>query len=114
MKIKDIVRLIDGEIVCGEENIDLDVNAAFSSDLMSDVLTIKADNLLLITGLVNVQTIRTAEMSDINCLLFTRNKVVTPEMKTIARDNDMVLITTPYTSFRTSGILFSNGLKPVY
>lgn len=114
MKIKEIVGLVNGKIVCGEEHQDIEVNIAFASDLMSDVLTVKIDDLLLITGLVNVQTIRTAEMSDISCLLFTRNKVVTPEMKEIAQENDMVLITTPYSTFKTSGILYSHGIHPVY
>lgn len=114
MKIKDIIGLVNGKIVCGEEYLEDELSIAFASDLMSDVLTVKIDDLLLITGLVNVQTIRTAEMSDIRCLLFTRNKVVTPEMKKIAQENDMVLITTPYSTFKTSGILYSNGIHPVY
>lgn len=114
MKIKEIADLVHGKMVCGEEHQENEVNIAFASDLMSDVLTVKIDNLLLITGLVNVQTIRTAEMSDIQCLLLTRNKVVTPEMKEIAQENDMVLITTPYSTFKTSGILYANGINPVY
>lgn len=114
MKIKDIAPLIKGKIVCGDDQENVEVSIAFAADLMSDVLTVKIDNLLLITGLVNVQTIRTAEMSDIKCLLFTRNKVVTPEMIEIASENDMIIISTAYSTFRTSGILFSNGIKPVY
>jgi len=114
MKIKEIIGLVNGKIVCGEEYQEDELYIAFASDLMSDVLTVKIDDLLLITGLVNVQTIRTAEMSDIRCLLLTRNKVVTPEMKKIAQENDMVLITTPYSTFKTSGILYSNGIHPVY
>lgn len=114
MKIKDIIGLVNGKIVCGEEFLEDELHIAFASDLMSDVLTVKIDDLLLITGLVNVQTIRTAEMSDIRCLLLTRNKVVTPEMKKIAQENNMVLITTPYSTFKTSGILYSNGIHPVY
>jgi hypothetical protein len=51
---------------------------AFASDLMSDVLTLKNDNLVLITGLATLQTIRTAEMADINCIIFVRNKKVSP------------------------------------
>jgi predicted transcriptional regulator len=114
MKIREIAQLVNGTIVCGEKSKEEELTIAFTADLMSDVLTVKIDNLLLITGLANVQTIRTAEMSDIKCLLFTRNKTVTPEMIEIAEDNDMVLIQTSYSSFRTSGILFGNGIKPVY
>ncbi len=114
MKIREIAQLVNGTIVCGKESVEEELTIAFTADLMSDVLTVKIDNLLLITGLANVQTIRTAEMSDIKCLLFTRNKNVTSEMIEIAEDNDMVIIKTSYSSFRTSGILYNNGIKPVY
>jgi predicted transcriptional regulator len=114
MKLKEIASLINGDIVCGDDKINQEFCIAFASDLMSDVLTVKIDNLLLITGLANIQTIRTAEMSDISCVIFTRNKVVSPEMKEIAEENQITLICTPYSTFKTSGILYSNDIKPVY
>ena len=48
--------------------------------LMSDVLTVEADDAVLITGLANIQAIRTAEMADISCILFVRDKEITPNM----------------------------------
>ncbi len=62
---------------------------------MSDVLTVNCDNLLLITGLANLQAIRTAEMSDIDCILFVRNKSVSPEMKSLAEELGITLINAP-------------------
>lgn len=114
MKITEIAQLINGKIVCGEEQGGFDITIAFASDLMSDVLTVRMDNVLLITGLTNVQTIRTAEMSDIKCILFTRGKVVTPDMIEIANENDMVLLETQFSTFRTCGILYDNAISPVY
>ena len=80
-----IPETVAGSVVTGEENLDCPVTRAFASDLMSDVLTVKSDNLVLLTGLVNIQTLRTAEMSDIGCVIFVRNKKVTPEMIRLAR-----------------------------
>jgi hypothetical protein len=51
---------------------------------MSDVLTLDQDNVVLITGLATLQTIRTAEMADINCIIFVRNKRATSEMIRLA------------------------------
>jgi hypothetical protein len=81
---------------------------------MSDVLTLKSDDLLLMTGLGNVQTIRTAEMSDINTIIFVRNKKVNEDMLLLAAENEMVLIECPYSMFRASGILYQAGLEPIY
>lgn len=114
MNLKEIVNLVNGEVVCGESRLGEEVEFAFASDLMSDVLTIRIDNFLLITGLANIQSVRTAEMSDVQYILFARGKKVTDEMQELAEDNDMVIIKTDYSMFKTSGILFGNGLKPVY
>jgi predicted transcriptional regulator len=114
MKVKEIVELIKGTVVSGSENLENTVDMAFASDLMSDVLTVKTDNLLLLTGLVNIQAIRTAEMSDISCVVFVRNKKVTEEMIRIAKENKITIIQSPYSMFKVSGILFGNGIKPVF
>jgi predicted transcriptional regulator len=114
MKIGQITELLNGKVVCGEEFLDRCVNSVFASDLMSDVLTLRSDDLLLMTGLGNVQTIRTAEMSDINTIIFVRNKKVNEEMLKLAAENDMVLIECPYSMFKASGILYQAGLEPIY
>ena len=115
MTIQDIVANISGKIVEGEEHKIDPIDCAFSSDLMSDVLTIKTDRkIMLITGLANTQAIRTCEMSDIRVILFARGKKVTEEMIELGKDNEMVLIETPLSMYRVSGILFNLGLSPVY
>jgi len=114
MKVTEIVGLIDGTVVSGNENPEFEVDMAFASDLMSDVLTVKTDNLLLLTGLVNVQAVRTAEMSDITCIIFVRNKKVTDEMIRIARESKITIIQSPFSMFKASGILFNAGIKPVF
>ncbi len=114
MKIKEICDIVDASVVCGEQFMEKQVKNGFASDLMSDVLTLDTDDLLLITGLTNMQTLRTAEMADISCLLFVRNKKVTDEMKKLAMENDMILLECKYSVFRTVGLLYDAGLEPVY
>src|SRR5690554_3933159 len=114
MKLSKIVEIVDGTVICGAENLDNEVYLGFSSDLMSDVLTLLADDILLITGLSNNQAIRTAEMSDILQILFVRNKKPNKTMIDLATEHGITLITTPYSMFKTSGLLFSKGLEPVY
>jgi hypothetical protein len=114
MKVWEIVDLIKGSVITGIDNMENTVDMAFASDLMSDVLTVKTDNLLLLTGLVNIQAIRTAEMSDISCIVFVRNKKVTGEMIRIATENRITIIQCPYSMFKVSGILFGAGIKPVF
>ena len=114
MTIREISSLIQGEVLSGEEYLDQLQLYAFASDLMSDVLTIKKDTFTLITGLANIQSIRTAEMSDVRCVLLVRGKEATEEMIELAGENGIVLMRTPFSMFKTSGILFAAGLSPVY
>ncbi|TAJ14963.1 hypothetical protein DMA11_03290 [Marinilabiliaceae bacterium JC017] len=114
MEIKKIAEILDARIVCGEDLIDKEIHCGFASDLMSDVLTLDSEGLVLVTGLANLQTIRTAEMADITCVVFVRDKTVTPEMRKIAGENNMVLLECRYSMFRTIGKLYEAGLAPVY
>jgi len=114
VKIKEIIELTQAGIVAGDANSRLNIERAFSSDLMSDVLTLDDHHIILITGLANVQLIRTVEMADVPVVLLCRNKKATPEMIDLANENGTILLETPFSIFRVSGILYSNGLMPVY
>ncbi|MCK9320440.1 MAG: DRTGG domain-containing protein [Bacteroidales bacterium] len=114
MKITDIVKVLDAQVVVGREDMDYSINHGFASDLMSDVLTLEEEHLILITGLCNNQTIRTAEMANISVILFVRNKQVSQDMIELALENDIIIISCKYSMFKTVGVLYENGLEPVY
>ena len=77
MKIRDIKELLNAEVLCYEEGLDKEVNSACGSDMMSDVLAYVKDQAVLLTGLLNPQVIRTAEMMDMVCIVFVRSKMPT-------------------------------------
>lgn len=114
MKVKEIAEIIDAEVVSGEEFINREICCGFASDLMSDVLTLDSEQLVLITGLANMQVVRTAEMADVNCIVFVRDKSVSHEMKEVAEENDMILLECKYSMFNAIGKLYQAGLQPVY
>jgi predicted transcriptional regulator len=114
MTIREIAEIIDGKVICCEDKISTSVEYAFSSDLMSDVLTVEKENLLLITGLANLQTIRTSEMSDITCIVFARDKKIGEDMVALARENNMILVESPHSMFHISGELYKAGIKSIY
>ena len=114
MRINEVVNIIEGKVVCGNSELDIDVNKGFASDLMSDVLTLDIDDVLLITGLANLQAIRTAEMSDISCIVFARNKKISEEMRKLAEESNIILIECAGSVFKTAGKLYGAGIKPVF
>ena len=114
MLLSDVNRVVNGRVVCGQEALGRKAGHAFASDLMSDVLTVKAHDFLLITGQANIQAVRTAEMSDVSCLLLCRGKRATQEMVKLAAENGIVVIESPYSLFRCAGLLYKAGVEPVY
>jgi hypothetical protein len=114
MTIKEITGIIDGRVISCREKMSASVEYAFASDLMSDVLTIEKENMLLITGLANLQTIRTAEMSDISCIIFARDKKIGEDIVSLAKENNMILIECPHSVFHISGELYKAGIKSIY
>lgn len=114
MQISEICNLLSAKIICGKEHISANIERGYSSDLMSDVLTLDTDQLLLITGMCNLQTIRTAEMADIRFIVFVRNKKANDEMLALARENNLCIMESPFTLFKASGILYQAGVNPVY
>ena len=110
MKISQIMNLLDAELVCGEENLEHHVYSACGSDMMSDVLAYVKDQAVLLTGLVNPQVVRTAEMMDMVCIVFVRSKSPTEEMVRLAKESNMVLLKTKKRMYEACGILYAFGL----
>ena len=96
--------------VCGEDQLDREVNSACGSDMMSDVLAYVKDQAVLLTGLVNAQVVRTAEMMDMVCVVFVRSKTPTDEMVNLAREHGMVLLRTTKRMYEACGKLYAAGL----
>ena len=112
MKISEIATLLDANILCCEESISHEVQSACGSDMMSDVLAYVKNQAVLLTGLVNPQVIRTAMMMDMRCIVFVRDKNPTDEMIKLAKDADIVLLSTHKRMFDACGILYTGGLRP--
>ena len=110
MKINTIKDLLDAEVICCEEELEDSVYSACGSDMMSDVLAYVKDQAVLLTGLVNSQVIRTAEMMDMKCVVFVRSKNPTAEMISLAQESGIVLLASKKRLYEACGILYSNGL----
>jgi predicted transcriptional regulator len=114
MTLEVLSEFINAKRVCGSNDAGVEIYEAFASDLMSDVLTLDNRNPLLITGLSNLQTIRTAEMADINVIVLARGKKASPEMIELAQEHNIIILETDFSLFKTCGILFQNSIKPLF
>ena len=111
MKISELKEILNAELICGEDLLDNEVFTACGSDMMSDVLAYVKEQAVLLSGLVNPQVIRTAEMMDMKCVVFVRGKRPDLDMINLAEDRDIVLLGTKLEMFTSCGLLYKNGLK---
>jgi predicted transcriptional regulator len=110
MKIREVYECLEAELICGEAFVEEEIDYGYSCDLMSDVLAYVKNNVLLLTGLIHPQVIRTAEMLDIKAIVIVRGKRPSEELVDMAKRKDIVLMRTMHSLFTASGVLFSNGL----
>lgn len=111
VKIKTIAEILGAQVLTGEEFLEKEVYSACGSDMMSDVLAFVKDQAVLLTGLVNTQVIRTAEMMDMHCVVFVRGKKPTDDIIALAKDCDIAVLCCNERMYVACGRLYEAGLK---
>lgn len=113
MLLSDVASLIDAKVLSGEDNDALakkEILTACGCDLMSDVLAFVKDQSLLLTGLINSQVIRTAEMMDIVAICFVRGKTPPEDVLELSKQKGITLLSTELPLYIACGKLYSKGL----
>lgn len=110
MELNKVKEILEAKILCGEDKMNTEVKAACGCDLMSDVLAFVKDQALLLTGLMNSQVVRTAEMMDMKAIVFVRGKTPSEEILELAQDAGIVVLSTELPLYLSCGKLYSNGL----
>ena len=110
MTIREVVKIVSGEVLVGEDRLDERVDTACGSDLMSDVLAFVKEKTVLITGLINPHVVRTSEMLDITCIVFARGKQPSEEILEMAEEVGITVLTTEMTTYTACGELYIHGL----
>lgn len=114
MLLSEIKSILAARVLSGEDDAGLsqkDIHTACGCDLMSDVLAFVKDQSMLLTGLINSQVIRTAEMMDIMAICFVRGKTPPDEVVELAKEKDITILSTDLPLYRACGMLYSNGLR---
>lgn len=110
MTVRDVKDKLGARVLVGEDHMDEEVESACGSDMMSDVLAFSKDHSVLLTGLCNPQVIRTAEMLDIVCIVFVRGKKPDEFMLHMAKERNLIILSTGHRMFSACGILYEAGL----
>jgi predicted transcriptional regulator len=113
MTLKEIKEILEAEVITGHDRLDQEISAAGASDLMSDVLAFGKPGILLLTGLSNSQSVRTANIIDAKAIVYVRGKTPDKEGIELAKGKNIPILSTKFLMYRACGLLFSHGLMGI-
>jgi len=99
VKIKEIKEALGAIVIEGQDDLEREVIQVYASDLMSDVLAFGKSDSILFTGLATQQAIISAHMAEFKGVVFIRGKTPKDAAARIARDTDLVLMSTDLDMF---------------
>ena len=111
MKLEKVIEILNAKIYTEVPYEDIEIDSACGSDLMSDALAFGENKGLLLTGLNNPQSVRTAEMMDIRCVMIVRGKEPDEALVKLANEKEIVIMKTDYSMYTSCGLLYAAGLR---
>lgn len=111
MRLEKLRELLRCEVLTGVDALDTEIDTVVASDAMSVVLASPHPQALMITGLTNIQSVRTAQVAFLPAIIYVRGRRPTETTVKLARDNKTVLLSTELGMFDSCGILYSHGIK---
>ena len=111
MKLSKVIELIGCDVLSLKRDDDPDVSVVLGSDMMSDVLAFAEPGALLVTGLVNSQSVRTADIADAVAIIYVRGKRPDRQTVSLAEEMNIPVLTSDKGLFEVCGILYAAGLK---
>ena len=110
MNVEEMIKIVNGTLLTPRVSLDREVKGGCGADLMSDVLASIKPEAVLLTGLCNIQVVRTAQMADVCAIVFVRGKMPPTDTIELAAEENIPLITSPFGTFELCGRLFRAGL----
>ena len=105
--MRSVRDVLAAEVLCGDDGaLSAELQGAAAADLMSDVLALSQPGMLLLTGLVSVQVVRTAIVAELCGVVFVRGKMPTQEIIALAREARLPILRTEHTLFEAAGLLY--------
>ncbi len=111
MKVREIIEILDCEVLTGNVNLEEEVKYGYTSDLLSEVIGKAHPDSVWITIQSHLNIVAVAVLVGIKAIVVCEGKTVDPKVVEKAIQEKVAIITTRENSFRTSGKLYEAGLR---
>jgi len=110
MKLAEIAAALSCTALTPADGV-ADIETVVASDGMSEILAFPSPGAVMLTGLTNIQSVRTAVVADVHAIVYVRGKQPAEPVIELARQKGIPVFTTKLGMFEACGILYATGLK---
>jgi predicted transcriptional regulator len=111
MKLAEIKDILHCTTLTDEDHLSVEIESVVASDGMSEILAFARPGALMLTGLTNVQSVRTADIANMRAIIYVRGKRPDDKALNLARKQGIPVLATQVGMFDACGILRERGLK---
>jgi len=113
VRLHDVRDLLQCEVLTEGDDLTVDVQYVVASDGMSEILAFAKSKELMITGLTNIQAVRTADIAGVSAVVFCRGKRPDTRVVEFAKKKKIPVFATRMVMFDICAVLYNKGLKGV-
>jgi len=110
MMLADIAAALDCATLTPQDGVG-DIDTVVASDGMSEILAFHTPGAVMLTGLTNIQSVRTAVVADVHAIIYVRGKRPAEAAIALAHEKGIPVLSTKLGMFESCGILYERGLK---
>ena len=111
MRLAEIKDVLQCEVLTGQEDLSAEVQTVVASDGMSEILAFARPGALMLTGLTNIQSVRTADIANVRAIVYIRGKRPDKKVINLAREKNIPILATGLGMFDVCGMLRELGLR---
>lgn len=111
MTLAEIKDVLQCEVLTGDDELSMEIETVVASDGMSEILAFARPGALMLTGLTNIQSVRTADIANVRAIIYIRGKRPADKAINLARESNIPVLATGLGMFDVCGMLRELGLK---
>jgi predicted transcriptional regulator len=106
MKVSDIVKLFDLEVYSGQNGLENEINGAYVSDLLSDVMGQAQEGQTWITLQTHKNVMAIASLKDLSAVILVQGFKPDQDTMEVSNEEDIPILGTKEHTFEISGKLY--------
>lgn len=106
MKLSEIQKNLNLNVMTAQEKLETEVQSAYTSDLLSDVMAHAKEKYLWITLQTHPNVIAVAKLKDLAGVVLVNNREPEEETRRKAEEENIPILTTSESAFHISGKLY--------